>query len=239
VTQKNSGLTGDMNIGLVVLSPEYQVIGVNKYASEILRLGPQDIGKSVYKYHPSKIHSRLKNLLNRAQRAKAGISAPVIMNVLNRVLAVSISRMELKDTSFKSIVTMSFIDVTRQAEGGKKHVDRRVRIRKIPVYERGSYLFLDPDFIYLIKCEGNYCRAYTEWEQYCLRVAMNEIERKYMGQRLVRVHRCFIVNLDNIHRIIKDAKGQNHIDFNKGHIPLAPVARRRVEGLKKVLSLID
>ncbi|GBD96043.1 MAG TPA: hypothetical protein ENG83_15185 [Nitrospirae bacterium] len=235
---KNDGLNGHLSIGVVILSLGHRVIGINEYASRVLQINPSQIGKSVYEYHPPKVHSRLKGLLKKACRPADDFSSPIIMNVLNRVLAVNICRIESGDASLRHFLIMTFIDVTGQKDAEINKKIETAEIRKIPVYNGSSYLFLNIPSIYLIKSEGNYCRVFTESEQYYLRVTLSEIEKKYTGEKLFKVHRSFLVNLDNVHRIIQNVKGQNIIDFNKKDIPLVPVARRRSNDLNKTLKVI-
>ncbi len=231
---KNDGLNGHLNIGVVILSSDYRVIGINKYALQVLQINPSQIGKSVYEYHPPKIHSRLKSLLKRASKAMDDIYSPVIMNILNRVLAVNICRIEPEKLFSQSFYTMTFIDVTGQKASASDY--RTAGIKKFPVHRAGSYPYPDTSSIYAVQCEGNYCRVFTGSEQHYLRITLSEIEKEYTGEKLFRTHRSFLVNLDNLHRIIQNAKGQNIIDFNKKDIPLVPVARRRINDLKKAIE---
>lgn len=157
---KKSSPSGQLNIGVVILSSDYRVVGINKYAADILQISPSAIGKKVYKYHSPKTHASIKYLLNKASNAPDDILPPIIMNVLEKVLAVNLCRIEMKEASFKPIFTMTFVDITGQA-GGVNHTKQLFGIKKLPVYDRGSYLFLDAQSICLIKSEGNYCRVFS------------------------------------------------------------------------------
>lgn len=225
---------GRLNIGVVVLSSDYRVVGINKYAAGILRINPSDIGKKVYEYHPPKTHAKIKYLLSKACDAAMDIPPPVIMNVRERVLAVNLCRIEIRESPESCYFHMSFIDITGQ---GIDRDRRKPVLKSIPVYDSGSYLFLDISSIQLIMSDGNYCRCFTDNEQYFLRATLNEIEKKYTGKRLFRVHRGCLVNLDGISRITE--KGRTHvIDFNNDKFPSVPVARRRFGELKKLLGLV-
>jgi DNA-binding LytR/AlgR family response regulator len=224
-----------MSLGRSSLSADYRVIGINKYAAEILQINPSDIGKKIYKYHSPRIHARIKHLLNKACNAANDIPPPVIMNVRDNVLAVNLCRIDIRESPARYFYNMSFIDITGQGIGRDR---RKPVLKSIPVYEGGSYLFLDISSVHLIKSEGNYCRVFTDGEQYYLRATLNEIEKKYTGKSLFRVHRGFIVNLDKIHRITEAAAGAHNIDFKNKNFPRAPVARRRFNGLKEALGLV-
>jgi hypothetical protein len=184
-TFKNVLKGGQPNIGIVILSRDFRVVGLNKYAAEILRINPAEIGKKVYTYHPPKTHERIRHLLNKACNAADDIPHPIIMNVRGRVLAVNLCRIETGKSAPGHFYTMSFIDITGQED---TQGSGRYRLRSIPVYDGKTYLFIDIPSICMIKSEGNYCRIFTDSEQYYLRVTLNEIEKKYSGKMLLMVY---------------------------------------------------
>ncbi len=233
----NPEIICDLDIGVVILSPDYRVIGINKYASNVLNLDISKIGKSVYKYHKKKSHSRISYILNEARKSKHDLPEAIIMNVLNRVLAVNVFKMKLKHSSLKSFFVMAFVDVNKEicAEISK---DKKIDIKKLSIFDSSSFVFLDLPSIYFIQCDGNYCKVYTENRLYYVRLALRDIQIRYTGHKLFRVHRSFLVNLDRVHKIRKDPEGNNIIDFEKKGVPSIPVARRRINDLKNALTII-
>jgi len=231
---RKAGRHGQPDIGIVVVSSDFRVVGINKYAASILQINPADLGKKVYKYHPTRAHARIRHLLKRACNSANDIPHPVIMHVKGRVLAVNLCRIETGKSAPGYFYTMSFIDITGQED---TQGSGRYRLRSIPVYDGKTYLFIDIPSICMIKSEGNYCRIFTDSEQYYLRVTLNEIEKKYSGKIIIRVHRGYLVNIEKIKRIEKK-KGKGYvIFFSDKSIPPVPVARRRFKELKETLGL--
>ncbi len=224
-----------LNLGVIILSHDYRIIGINNYASRVLDFNASLIGRSVYRCHHPKNHPQIKSLLKQTCNTRDYIPAPVIMNVLGRVLAVNLCRIKLKEASLKYVFVMTFIDITDQKVANIEKY-KSIALRTIPVYNGGSYLFLDIPSIYLIKCEGNYCNVFTHNDKYYLRLPLKGLEKKYIGEKLFRVHRCYVVNLNHVHKI-KRHDNSFLIEFDKPHIPNAPVARRRVKALKNALGL--
>ena len=50
-------------IGLVLLSSDFRVMGMNDVARQILGHAISDFGQHILKYHPRKNHEKIKNLL--------------------------------------------------------------------------------------------------------------------------------------------------------------------------------
>ena len=233
----DSESSSNLNVGVVILSSDHCIIGINKYASEILDFDPSYIGKSVYHCHHPKNHAKIRHLLKKACDSTHEVPQHLFMKVSERILAVNFCRMDLKNMPLKYFFVKTFVDITEQLGATIDQKSKIIEIRKLPVYNGGAFLFIDISSIFLMKCEGNYCSIFTDSGEYFLRITMSEIEKKYISAKLLRVHRTFIVNPEKIHRIKQNAKGQFFIDFNKKNLPLVPVARRRKSSLKNSLRL--
>ncbi len=223
-----------LNIGLVVLSSDYRVIGMNAYARQVFKPLISNLGKSVYNCHSKKTHTKVQKLLQAATNSH-NIPAVMVIDVLDKILLINVCRMNVEDISPEPFFAMNFIDVTEKTETEQERA--MVEIKKIPVYEKGMYLFLDVSSIYVIQCEGNYCKVFTENSLFYLRLTLRDMQKRYKEKNLFRVHRSFIVNLDRVHKIKQDEKGHAFIIFDKEHIPFVPVAKRRISALKKTLDL--
>jgi DNA-binding LytR/AlgR family response regulator len=68
-------------------------------------------------------------------------------------------------------------------------------------------------------------------------MTLDKIEKTYVGNKLYRVHRSFIVNADKVKHLKQIDNGQTVIDFNNRQIPVVPVARRRLKDLKNILGI--
>lgn len=226
-----------LDIGLVLLSEDYRVIGMNAYARGVLGPAISEFGKKVFSYHPRKSHPKIEGLLKEAHSSEPEMAAAMIIDVLNKVLMINVCRIEMESPESRPVFAMTFIDATENT-GARINPDTGiVELRKFPVCDRGEFLFLDVSSIYFIKSEGNYCRVFTKDSSYYLHLTLKAVLKRYTGSKFIRIHRSFIVNAEHIHKIKKDTKGQITIIFDREHMPVVPVARRKIYALKKFLSL--
>ncbi len=147
-----------LNIGLVVLSPDYRVIGMNAYARQVFKPLISNLGKSVFNCHPTKTHTKVKKLLQAANNSH-NVPAVMVIDILDKILLINVCRMNVEDIVPEPFFAMNFIDVTEKTETEQEKA--MVELKKIPVYEREN-LFLDVSSIYVIQCVGNYCKVFTE-----------------------------------------------------------------------------
>ncbi len=226
-----------LDIGLVLLSSDYRVIGMNAYARKVLGPAMSEFGERVFSYHPKKSHPKIEGLLSEADACDPDMPVAMIIDVLNKVLMINVCKIERESPETGPMFAMTFIDVTEQT-GAKMNPDTGiVELKKFPVCDRGAFLFLDVSSIYFMRSDGNYCRVFTKDNSYYLHLTLKAVLKRYAGLKFLRIHKSFVVNMEHIHKIQKDTKGQTTIIFNKGDLPAVPVARRRISTLKKSLNL--
>ena len=90
--------------------------------------------------------------------------------------------------------------------------------------------------IYYIKAEGNYVNVYYNNKggisSFVLRNKIQAIEDAFVGTPLMRCHRTYIVNSNNIKLIRNDADGY-YIDFNQTGLESVPVSNTYREKIVK------
>lgn len=90
--------------------------------------------------------------------------------------------------------------------------------------------------IYYIKAEGNYVNVYYNNKggisSFVLRNKIQAIEDAFVGTPLMRCHRTYIVNSNNIKLIRNDADGY-YIDFNQAGLESVPVSNTYREKIVK------
>lgn len=64
------------NIGLVLLSSDFRVIGMDRYAQEVLGLAVINLGKSVFHYHLRKSHAKIKYLMQKSSEPNPDMPEP-------------------------------------------------------------------------------------------------------------------------------------------------------------------
>lgn len=232
-----AGFVEGLNIGLLLLSADYRVIGMNTTARETLRLSKGELGKSVMNYHAPKSQERVNSLLKQAYQEHSGTPIAMIIDVLNKVLMMSVSPLEMMESSSNTFLISTFLDVTAQTGAAVNPTSGKVELKKFPIYDRGNLLFLDSQTIYFFAADKNYCRVVSETGRYYMQLTLKQILQRYSGTSFARVHKSYVVNLRRV-RGIKREHGHFEIVFDTDHIPNAPVARRRLHDLKAALDLI-
>ncbi len=226
-----------LNIGLVILSPDYRVIGMNPYARKVLGSEVVEFGKKVSEYHTKKSYQKVEALLQEAIKGDSETPLTMIIDILNKVLLINIFRIDTEVSQAPPLIAMSFLDVTEQTGARLNPRTGVVELKKFPVCDRGGFIFLDMSSIYFIRSEGNYCKVFAENISYLIHLTLKNILKRYAGRKFFRAHRSFIVNTAHILSIQRDDRGQTSIIFDSDNIPKVPLARRRVRDLRDLLAL--
>ncbi|GBD94179.1 heme-containing CO-sensing transcriptional regulator RcoM 1 [bacterium BMS3Abin05] len=224
------------DIGTIILSSDYKVIGINSYAKKILNIDQSSLGKSVFSYHSQKSQSKIKSLIEKVQNRRPDLPTTMIVDVLNKVLMIDFCKIHMIDKKHSHIFSMNFIDVSRATEAHINPKNGIVNIRKFPIFYKEKIIFLNASSIYYIQSDGNYCKIVTDNHSYYLHLTLKEILRRYSGTELMRVHKSFIVNLLHIKEIRPIGGTKNIIIFDREMIKSVPVAKRKTNELKSLVT---
>jgi len=88
---------------------------------------------------------------------------------------------------------------------------------RIVFKSRGRILFLPVSDIRWIGAEGNYVRLCTATESHLLRETMARLEERLDPRGFLRVHRSFIVNLQYVKEVRREANGDSVVIMDKGN----------------------
>lgn len=229
---------GQFNIGLVLLSSDFRVVGMNPYARKILGPASLDLGKTVFDYHKRTTHHKIDFLLGECFNGETFMPLAMIMDVLNKFLLVHLSRLDMHESFDGNFYSMSFIDVTEQTGARRNPINQQMQIDKFPVFFKDSFLILGTASIYFIRSDGNYCVVFTPDQSYYLLLTLKSVLARYSGTNFAMVHKSFIVNLDHV-RGIQRKEGQTVVVFDRPDIPDVPVARRRLREFKDAMNTSD
>jgi len=224
----------DNAIGTVILSSNFRVIGMNTYARQVLGSRVTELGESVYQYHNGKSHTKISSLLNSTEPEHSGIQAAMFIDVLNKVLMINVSKIGMSEGTGDQYA-MNFIDVTEETGAAINPDNGLMVLKSIPICSGNSCFFLKPDSISFIKSNGNYCEIFTEEDSFLAHITLKNIMERCQAEYLFRVHKSYIVNLERVKSIQKDDKGHAKVLFEKESLPHVPIARRRLQELKKAL----
>ena len=87
---------------------------------------------------------------------------------------------------------------------------------RVPIPQKGRFLFLNVRDLEWIEAEGNYLRLHGSGTSYLLRGNMTDMERKLDPARFMRIHRSTIVNLQRIREIQPWFRGHHRVVMNSG-----------------------
>lgn len=223
------------DIGLVLLSPDFRVIGMNECAKQVLGPAMRELGKTVFHYHHRKSHPKIKGLLDESQ-AHPDVPVTMVIDVLNKALMINVSQVMLEEP-LRPLYAVTLLDVSADIGAETNPHTGTVELKKFPICSKGSLRFLDMGSIYFIRSDGNYCRIFTETGSYYLHFTLKNILQRYAGLKFFRVHKSFIVNTDHIRRVEKNSRGHPIIIFDRDTVPQVPIARRKMNELKNILGI--
>jgi DNA-binding LytR/AlgR family response regulator len=224
-----------LSIGLIILSADFRVVGMNEYARGLLEPAMKDIGMNVLRYHPRKSHEKVSGILKELRNPGMNEPVAMVIDVLNKVFMINLCRVDMMKEP--AMIAMTFIDITEQTGAEKNPVSGMVELKRLPVYEDGACRFISTELVHYIEADGNYCKVRTEDRSYHLHLSLKAILQRYTGRRFYRVHKSFIVNLEHVRAVGKASDGQASAVFDKIAVQPVPVSRRRLGELKQALQL--
>ncbi len=226
------------SIGLVLLSSDFRVIGMNDSARRILGPAIHEFGLHILKYHPRKSHEKIKGLLFELCASKDEVPVAMIIDVLNKVLMINLCRIRTSEPSMDFLYAMTFVDVSKETEARIDPKSGLVGLRKFPVCDKGAFQFIDSDSICLIQSDGNYSRLFTHKGNHLLHMSLKSILQRYASPHFFRAHKSCIINLTHVSKLDLSDQGHAMVILDKNGLPAAPIARRRIKDLKEALSRI-
>ncbi len=226
-----------LHIGIMILSNDFKLIGMNNYAKKILQISDDNLGKHIFWYHSKKSQSRIKFLLNRVYDDNPDIPVAMIVDVLNKVLMLNLGKINIMDKNIGNIYSMNFIDVSQQAGAEIDPDSGRIVIKKIPIFYKNTIKFVEKSNIFCLEADGNYTKIYVKNKIHYIHSSLKDIIRRFSMRELIRIHKSFAVNLEHIKEIKNLGNGQNRILFDDDSIRPIPVSRRKIKWLKGILSI--
>jgi LytTR family transcriptional regulator, CO-responsive transcriptional regulator RcoM len=225
-------------IGLVLLSSDFRVIGMNDVARQILGPAMEDFGQHILKYHPRKSHEKIKGLLEELCSSRDEVPVAMIIDVLNKVLMINLCRIKTSGPSKDFLYAMTFVDVSRETEARIDPRSGLVGLKKFPVFDKGSFRFIDLASICLIQSDGNYSKLFTHTGSHLLHMSLKSILQRYASPLFFRAHKSCVINLTHVRKLDLSDPGHATVILDKTDLPPAPIARRRIKDLKEALARI-
>lgn len=111
------------------------------------------------------------------------------------------------------------------------------RLTKLPINSNRRVVMVEIGKIIFIETDNRGCIVHTQEGDFRENLPISEYERRLAGYRFFRIHKCFLVNLDQIHEILPWHNNSLALRmFGFEEKPL-PVGRKNTRGLKHALNL--
>jgi len=228
--------SNNINIGLVFFSKDWRIVGMNEYALSLFAPAMGTLGEDFIQLHPPKSRGKVQSILNELTALRDGMPNTMIIDILGKVLMMSMSRLTLFTKDSSASWALTFMDVTEQTGASLNPLSGQVEFKKLPICENGVFYFISADQVFAIGSDGNYCRIFTSNRKFFLLMSLKTVLQRLSTPDFFRVHKSFIVNLKHIQKIDCTAEGRTHIFFDNPAIPKVPVSRRLVSALKKAIA---
>jgi len=224
-----------LGIGLVLLSSDFHVIGLNDYARQLYGPMLKELGGSVLQCHSPKGRAKASAVLQELTSASSDMPRTMVVDALGKVLMYNLSELAIVSPTPRTCWSVTFIDVSAQTGAETSPLSGELEMKKFPVYDRGTYHFLPTRSVHYIQSDGDYSKIFTGGKSFYMHSSLKNILRRYTGASFFRVHRGFVVNLDRVDRLTRNSKGQTLIMFDDMSLSPVPVSRRRLAELKKAI----
>jgi len=136
---------------------------------------------------------------------------------------------------FKQALSKVGTKTSNNIEQLKNHVLKSTSINKIVVKSTNNVVVISINDIIYFESEDDYVMIYTRTGKHLKHITMKVLEEQLDASKFVRIHRSFIINVDELIKIEKFGKDNYQVILN-GNIKLS-VSRLRYQELKQFLNL--
>lgn len=227
--------------GIIHLDEARRVVAMNDFARKVLPVNEkQPFDKLVTSFHPERSKPKVNFLLDEASGCPMANAVPMtmIINIPEQVLLIKVSRLgnERGDTTGFALV---FYDVTQVVSQEKPSVNtptQLMRLSRIPLVANHKVSFVDTADVLCLESQAHYTRVLTRDGFHFCNLSIGDLQARLDPQSFMRVHRCFIVNLQAVAGLEREA-GKTSVML-KGHAKQpVPVSRKELSRLRDALGL--
>ncbi len=98
----------------------------------------------------------------------------------------------------------------------------------ITVDQGGISRMIRRDEIRYVQAQGDYARLHTAESSYLIRIPLNDLERQWADAGFVRIHRSYLVAMDQVHQV-KLGAGRASVLVGDAELP---VSRRHLADIR-------
>ncbi len=227
--------------GVIHLDAQRHVLAMNDYARRVLPVdAKQPFDKLVTSFHPERSKPKVNFLLDEAAGCPMANAVPMtmIINIPEQVLLIKVSRL----ADVKGVTTgfaLVFYDVSQvvgQESTSAEPPARNMRLSRIPMVADQKVSFVDTSDVLSLESQAHYTRVLTREGYHFCNLSIGDLALRLDPAQFMRVHRCFIVNLQAVQALGRDGS-KTHVILKGKNSPLVPVSRGEVAHLRKALGL--
>jgi hypothetical protein len=227
--------------GVIHLDAQRNVVAMNDYARRVLPVDEkQPFNKLVTSFHPERSKPKVKFLLDEASGCPMANAVPMtmIINIPEQVLLIKVSRLgnEKGDTTGFALVFYDVTQVVGQEQPLQTHPARNMRLSRIPMVADQKVAFVDTHDVLALESQAHYTRVLTQdGYQFC-NLSIGDLELRLDPTQFMRVHRCFIINLQAVQALGREGS-KTHVVLKGKNTQPVPVSRTEVARLRAALGL--
>ncbi|WP_396433492.1 LytTR family transcriptional regulator DNA-binding domain-containing protein [Limnohabitans sp.] len=235
--------------GVIHLDAQRKVLAMNDYARRVLPVqDKQPFDKLVTSFHPERSKPKVNFLLDEASGCPMANAVPMtmIINIPEQVLLIKVSRLgdARGDTTGFALV---FYDVTQLVSQAPVMAEpmapkllasapKNMRLSRIPLVADHKVSFVDTADVLSLESQAHSTRVLTrEGYQFC-NLSIGDLALRLDPAQFIRVHRCFIVNLQAVQSLGREG-GKTHVVLKGKSAANVPVSRGEVGRLREALGL--
>lgn len=234
-------------VGVVHLDAQRRVLAMNDFARRVLPVSDKrPFDALVTSFHPPRSAAKVSFLLDQASACPVANAVPMtmIINIPEQVLLIKVTRLGNESgqtTGFALVfydVTQLVVqgEATQQPPGEQAPAGDKRRLARIPLVANHRVSFVDTAQVMYLESQAHYTRVLTtSGLQFC-NLSIGDLEARLDPQRFVRVHRCFIVNLDAVLELGR-VEGKTQVRLRGEPATWVPVSRSEVAHLRAALGV--
>jgi LytTR family transcriptional regulator, CO-responsive transcriptional regulator RcoM len=162
----------------------------------------------------------------------------MIINIPEQVLLIKVSRLanEKGDTTGFALVFYDVTQVVGQEQSATQPLARNMRLSRIPMVANQKVAFVDTHDVLSLESQAHYTRVLTRDGYHFCNLSIGDLELRLDPAQFLRVHRCFIVNLQAVQELGREGT-KTHVVLKGKNTQPVPVSRGEVARLRIALGL--
>lgn len=229
-------------VGVIHLDAARNVLAMNDFARKVLPVSEkQPFDKLVTSFHPERSKPKVNFLLDQAAGCPVAGNTPMtmIINIPEQVLLIKVTRLadHRGDTSGFVLVFYDVTQVVSQEQPVTEAPVANLRLNRIPMVANHKVAFVDTQEVLSLESQAHYTRILTRDGLHFCNLSIGDLEARLDPAQFMRVHRCFIVNLQAVAELGREGS-KTQVVLKGRHREPIPVARGEVARLREALGLL-